>query len=110
MASTTSSAYQAMPRRRIQANGDGSYDGETKSEGGYTYYWDEAAENWILSMPVGATKTEGGITYIWNGSSWEVVTGTDPAAPTPVGNIPWWIIFILTSLYSIAKDVKKQKG
>lgn len=91
---------RSLPRR-IQSNGDGSYDGETKTEGGFTYYWNEATETWVLDMPVGTTKTEGGITYMWDGSAWQVMTGTDPTGEVPLGDTPWCGIILLALAYCI---------
>lgn len=83
--------------RRIRENGDGSYNGETKTEGGNTYYWDEEAEEWVNNTPIGTTKTENGQTLEWNGSKWVVVKGTDPYVP--VGPMPWLFIAVLAVGY-----------
>lgn len=88
---------RAAGPRRIQANGDGSYNGETKTEGGNTYYWDEDAEEWINNTPIGTTKTENGQTYEWDGQYWVIVKGTDPYVP--VGPTPWLFMAVLAAGY-----------
>lgn len=110
MATHATESFAKSGPRRIQSNGDGSYDGEIKIEAGYTYYWDEASETWISTMPVGTTKTEGGITYMWNGTSWEVVTGTDPLAPAPIGEISWLMLIASVALYAIYKERKRVRA
>lgn len=90
--------------RRIQANGDGSYNGETKTEGENTYYWDEDAEEWINNTPIGTTKTENGQTLEWNGSKWVVVKGTDPGLP--IGATPWLFMAVLAVGYVVVKSGK----
>jgi len=94
---TSTTAVMASRPRRIQSNGDGSYNGETKTEDGTTYYWNEANEEWTTTPPVGTTKTENGITYIWNGSSWEVVSGSDPNA-TPIGDAAFPLLLFACAL------------
>ena len=83
--------------RRIQANGDGSYHGETKEENGNTYYWDEEIEDWVNNTPIGTTKTENGQTLEWDGERWVVVKGTDPYVP--VGPMPWLFMAVLAVGY-----------
>lgn len=92
--------------RRIRENGDGSYNGETKTEGGNTYYWDEDAEEWINNTPIGTTKTENGQTLEWNGSKWVVVKGTDPYVP--VGPMPWLFMTVLAAGYMVIKKWKAE--
>lgn len=97
IATEPSSARYTTGPRRIRENGDGSYNGETKTEGGNTYYWDEDAEEWINNTPIGTTKTENGQTLEWNGSKWVVVKGTDPYVP--VGPMPWLFMAVLAVGY-----------
>ncbi len=97
MATDPSSARYTTGPRRIRENGDGSYNGETKTEGGNTYYWDEDAEEWINNTPIGTTKTENGQTLEWNGDDWVVVKGTDPYVP--VGPMPWLFMAVLAVGY-----------
>ena len=87
---------RAAGPRRIQANGDGSYHGETKEENGNTYYWDEDL-GWVNNTPIGTTKTENGQTYEWDGSYWVIVKGTDPYVP--VGPMPWLFMAVLAVAY-----------
>ena len=87
---------RAAGPRRIHANGDGSYHGETKEENGNTYYWDEDL-GWVNNTPIGTTKTENGQTLEWNGDKWVVVKGTDPYVP--VGPMPWLFMAVLTAGY-----------
>ena len=82
--------------RRIYANGDGSYNGETKEEDGNTYYWDEDL-GWVNNTPIGTTKTENGQTYEWDGHDWVIVKGTDPYVP--VGPTPWLFMAVLAAGY-----------
>ena len=104
MATEPSSARYTTGPRRIRENGDGSYNGETKTEGGNTYYWDEDAEEWINNTPIGTTKTENGQTLEWNGSKWVVVKGTDPYVP--VGPMPWLFMAVLSAAYVVVKSGK----
>ena len=94
--------YTTGPRR-IHANGDGSYNGETKEENGNTYYWDEENEKWVNNTPIGTTKTENGLTKEWNGSDWVVIKGTDPV---PVGPMPWLFMAVLAVGYVVVKSGK----
>lgn len=111
---TPTYAYAAQERnailgpRRIQANGDGSYDGETKTEDGNTYYWDEDAEEWINTTPIGTTKTENGITYEWNGTKWVPIAGTDPTIPQPVGATPWAVMAVLALVYTSRSAIRRK--
>ncbi len=82
--------------RRILANGDGSYNGETKEEGGNIYYWDEDL-GWVDETPIGTTKTENGQTYEWNGTDWVLMEGTDPGLP--IGATPWLFMAVLAVGY-----------
>ena len=104
MATGPSSARHTTGPRRIRENGDGSYNGETKTEGGNTYYWDEDAEEWINNTPIGTTKTENGQTLEWNGDDWVVVKGTDPYVP--IGPMPWLFMAVLSAAYVVVKSVK----
>lgn len=104
MAADQSSARYTTGPRRIQANGDGSYNGETKEVDGNIFYWDEDAEEWINNTPIGTTKTENGQTLEWNGSKWVVVKGTDPYVP--VGPMPWLFMAILSAAYVVVKSGK----
>jgi hypothetical protein len=95
--------------RRIQANGDGSYNGETKEEGGNIYYWDEKKEEWILwvndtNTPIGTTKTVEGKTYEWDGQYWVLMEGTDPGLP--IGATPWLFMAVLAVGYVVIKSGK----
>ena len=101
IATDPSSARYTTGPRRIHANGDGSYNGETKEENDNTYYWDEENEEWVLwvdntNPPIGTTKTENGQTLEWNGSGWVVIKGTDPV---PVGPMPWLFMAVLVAGY-----------
>ena len=87
---------RAAGPRRIHANGDGSYHGETKEENGNTYYWDEDL-GWVNNTPIGTTKTENGQTYEWDGDDWVIVKGTDPYVP--VGPMPWLFMAVLAVGY-----------
>lgn len=104
LATDPSSARYTTGPRRIRENGDGSYNGETKTEGGNTYYWDEDAEEWINNTPIGTTKTENGQTLEWNGDDWVVVKGTDPYVP--VGPMPWLFMAVLSAAYVVIKSGK----
>lgn len=88
---------RAAGPRRIQANGDGSYNGETKEEGGNIYYWDEDL-GWVDKTPIGTTKTENGQTYEWNGTDWVLMEGTDPTVQ-PIGATPWLFMVVLAVGY-----------
>lgn len=108
MTTDPSSARYTTGPRRIHANGDGSYNGETKEENGNTYYWDEENEEWVLwvdntNPPIGTIKTENGLTKEWNGSDWVVIKGTDPV---PVGPMPWLFMAILSAAYVVVKSGK----
>lgn len=103
MATDPSSARYTTGQRRIHANGDGSYNGETKEENGNTYYWDEENEKWVNNTPIGTTKTENGQTLEWNGSDWVVIKGTDPV---PVGPMPWLFMAVLSAAYVVIKSGK----
>ena len=103
MATDPSSARYTTGPRRIHANGDGSYNGETKEENGNTYYWDEENEKWVNNTPIGTTKTENGQTLEWNGSDWVVIKGTDPV---PVGPMPWLFMAVLAVGYVVVKSGK----
>lgn len=109
MATEPSSARYTTGPRRIRENGDGSYNGETKTEGGNTYYWDEEKEEWVpwvndTNTPIGTTITLNGQTLEWNGSKWVVVKGTDPYVP--VGPMPWLFMAVLYAAYVVIKSVK----
>lgn len=86
---------RAAGPRRIQANGDGSYNGELSADG--TQYWDEEKEEWVDYIPIGTTKTENGQTYEWDGDDWVIVKGTDPYVP--VGPTPWLFMAVLAVGY-----------
>ena len=108
MTTNPSSARYTTGPRRIHANGDGSYNGETKEENGNTYYWDEENEEWVLwvdntNPPIGTIKTENGQTLEWNGSDWVVIKGTDPV---PVGPMPWLFMAVLSAAYVVIKSGK----
>lgn len=94
---------RAAGPRRIHANGDGSYNGETKEENGNTYYWDEDL-GWVNNTPIGTTKTENGQTYEWDGEDWVIVKGTDPYVP--VGPMPWLFMAVLAAGYVVIKSGK----
>ena len=89
--------------RRIQANGDGSYNGETKKdENGNIFYWDEEKEKWEkwldnTNIPIGTTITLEGKTYEWDGTDWVLMEGTDPYVP--VGSTPWLFMAVLAVGY-----------
>ena len=87
---------RAAGPRRIQANVDGSYHGETKEENGNIFYWDEDL-GWVNNTPIGTTKTENGQTYEWDGHDWVIVKGTDPYVP--VGPMPWLFMTVLAAGY-----------
>lgn len=108
MATDPSSARYTTGPRRIQANGDGSYHGETKKEGETTYYWDEEKEEWVpwvndTNTPIGTTITLNGQTYEWDGHDWVIVKGTDPV---PVGPMPWLFMAMLAIGYVVVKSGK----
>lgn len=93
---------RAAGPRRIQANGDGSYHGETKEENGNIFYWDEEKEKWEkwldnTNIPIGTTITLEGKTYEWDGHDWVIVKGTDPYVP--VGPMPWLFMAVLAAGY-----------
>ncbi len=103
--------------RRIQANGDGSYNGETKEVDGNIFYWDEENEKWVNNTywdeekeewvnnpPTGTTITLNGKTYEWDGHGWVIVKGTDPYVP--VGPTPWLFMAILSAAYAVIKSGK----
>jgi hypothetical protein len=88
---------RAAGPRRILANGDGTYHGETKKdENGNILYWDEDL-GWVDKTPIGTTKTENGQTYEWDGQYWVIVKGTDPYVP--VGPMPWLFMVVLVAGY-----------
>ena len=87
---------RAAGPRRIQANGDGSYHGETKEENGNIFYWDEDL-GWVNNTPIGTTMTLDGKTYEWDGQYWVIVKGTDPYVP--VGPMPWLFMTVLAAGY-----------
>ena len=88
---------RAAGPRRILANGDGSYHGETKKdENGNILYWDEDL-GWVDKTPIGTTKTLDGKTYEWDGSRWVLMEGTDPYVP--VGPMPWLFMAVLAVGY-----------
>lgn len=88
---------RAAGPRRILANGDGSYHGETKKdENGNILYWD-ADLGWVDKTPIGTTKTLDGKTYEWDGSRWVLMEGTDPYVP--VGPMPWLFMAVLAAGY-----------
>ena len=104
MATDPSSARYTTGPRRIHANGDGSYNGETKEENGNTYYWDEENEKWVNNTPIGTTKTLDGKTYEWDGQYWVIVKGTDPYVP--VEPMPWLFMAVLAVGYVVVKSGK----
>ena len=110
-AQTVESGTRAAGPRRILPNGDGSYNGETKEEGGNTYYWDEDANDgeggWINNTPVGTTKTVDGVTWEWDGTKWVKKTGTDPGPSVPVGTAPWLLLVLLAALYTVRKKSRR---
>lgn len=87
---------RAAGPRRIRENGDGSYNGETKEEGGNIFYWDEDL-GWVDKTPIGTTKTVEGKTYEWNGTDWVLMEGTDPGLP--IGATPWLFMAVLAAGY-----------
>jgi hypothetical protein len=89
---------RAAGPRRILANGDGTYHGETKKdENGNILYWDEDL-GWVDKTPIGTTKTlEDGKTYEWDGFRWVLMEGTDPYVP--VGPMPWLFMAVLAVGY-----------
>ena len=103
MTTNPSSARYTTGPRRIHANGDGSYNGETKEEDGNTYYWDEDL-GWVNNTPIGTTKTENGQTLEWNGDEWVVIKGTDPYVP--VEPMPWLFMAVLSAAYVVVKSGK----
>lgn len=95
---------RAAGPRRILANGDGSYHGETKKdENGNILYWDEDL-GWVDKTPIGTTKTLDGKTYEWDGSRWVLMEGTDPYVP--VGPMPWLFMAMLAIGYVVVKSGK----
>lgn len=107
---TPTYAYAAQERnailgpRRINSDDPGEYEGEQKTEGGNTFYWD--GERWINITPIGATKIEIvngiGITYEWDGTDWVKIS--DQADPTlPVGATPWAVMAVLALVYTSRK-------
>ena len=84
--------------RRIEANGDGSYQGEPSTDG--NQYWDEE-EGWV-DYTEGTTKIDGDKTYVYRGGKWELLSNqTDPENPTPLGDTPWIWMALLVAVYLV---------
>ena len=86
---------RAAGPRRIQANVDGEYEGETSVDG--NQYWD--GEGWV-NYNEGDTKfnTETGKWQVYKGGIW--VDVSDQADPyVPVGPMPWLFMAVLAVAY-----------
>lgn len=70
------------------------------------WYYDE--DHWRNPYD-GETRYDPTLSYtvIWNGSEWVKLTEYDPGVP--VGDAPWWCLFLLVAAYILVKkaDVKK---
>lgn len=87
--------YNAFGPKRIQANDDGEYEGETSVDG--NQYWD--GEGWV-NYNEGDTKfnTETGKWQVYKGGIW--VDVSDQADPyVPVGPMPWLFMAMLAIGY-----------
>lgn len=94
--------YNAFGPKRIQANSDGEYEGETSVDG--NQYWD--GEGWV-NYNEGDTKfnTETGKWQVYKGGIW--VDVSDQADPyVPVGPMPWLFMAMLAVAYVVVKSGK----
>ena len=89
--------------RRVNANGDGEYDGEYNSSTGK--WWSDEKEDWVDSPFDGCVKYEGGVLYTYQGGAWvKVENQTDPTNPQPLGDMPWiWMILLLVVYIQVRK-------
>lgn len=90
--------------RRIQANGDGEYEGETSVDG--NQYWD--GDGWV-NYNEGDTKfnTKTGKWQVYKGGIWvDVSDQADPTIPQPIGATPWLFMAVLAVGYVVVKSGK----
>lgn len=87
-----STSESTMQKRRVyNPNGGNIINPDNPNQ-----YWEEEIEGW-KDIPeeylnVGDKKYENGVWYWWNGLEWIPNTTTDPTVPTPLGEVPWWLI------------------
>ena len=94
--------YNGFGPKRIQANGDGEYEGETSVDG--NQYWD--GDGWV-NYNEGDTKfnTETGKWQVYKDGIW--VDVSDQADPyVPVGPMPWLFMAVLAVGYMVIKSGK----
>lgn len=96
--------YNGFGPKRIQANGDGEYEGETSVDG--NQYWD--GDGWV-NYNEGDTKfnTKTGKWQVYKGGIWvDVSDQADPTIPQPVGPMPWLFMAVLAVGYVVVKSGK----
>lgn len=107
-----STSESTMQKRRVyNPNGGNIINPDNPNQ-----YWEEEIEGW-KDIPeeylnVGDKKYEDGVWYWWNGSEWIPNTTTDPTVPTPLGEVPWWLVAGGLLLYVWRKrgSVKQKAG
>lgn len=83
---------------RVNANGDGEYDGEYYNG----QYWNEEEGEWQSTPPVGTIRENEGVIEEWNGTAW-VPKSQIADLGTPVGDAPWLWMLLLISGFMLAK-------
>ena len=90
-------------RRRVEANGNGSYNGEYYNG----LWWNEAEDEWVDYLFNGATKMEGGIMYEYQDGVWSPIANQGNPG-VPIGDAPWHWTLLLAIAYVSAKVVRKR--
>lgn len=111
-AETYASQYRAMGPRRINANGDGEYNGEYNPAD--DTWWDEDKEEWVGIPKDGFTKTVDGRVYVYDSSllpadPWRLLDD-QPEPGVPVGAIPWLLMMALGAIYAMRKRIRGLVG
>ena len=102
------SSPAAMPGLRRAKPLYAGEDGDWINGGaGDWWYYDE--DHWRNPYD-GETRYDPTLSYtvIWNGSEWVKLTEYDPGVP--VGDAPWWCLFLLVSAYIGVRRVRQYKN
>lgn len=93
-----SSAFSKPGRRKAAPTSPGE-DGQTYTDDeSNTWYYDEEEGKWTNVTPEGTTRIKDGKVERWNGTEWVYVS--DQADPdSPVGDIPWAVLWLLVAGY-----------